>query len=160
MVVNGPIPNTAAGTIPVNDNLWHQIVGTYDGAHICLYVDGVEDICVETDGAQIDWADGDDLTIGHNLGDTSSPFGGMMDEVRIYSIGLPHRSDAPEAAPVTPHNARSVVSLFRASCPHDNCGGRYSPGDMDQNCYIDLADVLYLANRWTDCSDIGNVYCD
>lgn len=82
-----------------------------------------------------------------------------MDEVRIHDIGLPHRSDNPEAAPLTETNARSVVSIYRTSDGHDNCGGVYIDGDANEDCYVDLKDIKVMAGNWLKCNDIGEAYC-
>ena len=83
-----------------------------------------------------------------------------MDEIRIHSIGLPYASDAPEAAPLTETNARSVLSIYRTSDGHDNCGGMYMDGDADENCYVDLKDVKAMASNWLECNSIANPICD
>ena len=160
------VNNWASGTIPVNDGNWHHVVGTYDGAYMCVYVDSIEDVCVETDGAQINMI-GIPLTFGDtyerdDAGDFSSyaPFNGMMDEIRIHSIGLPHASDSPEAAPLDGNNARSVRSIYRTSNGHPNCGTNYLDGDANEDCYVNLVDVEIMAQTWLECNSISEGRCD
>jgi hypothetical protein len=38
---------SAIGTTAVNDGDWHHLVGTFNGTHACLYVDGVLEDCKE-----------------------------------------------------------------------------------------------------------------
>jgi hypothetical protein len=153
----------AWGGMNVNDGEWHHVMGTYDGAHICIYVDGIEDSCVETEGAQIA-LNGGSLTIGANTQtDEPQAFGGTIDEARIHDIGLPYASDKPEAAPLTPLNARSVLSIYRTSGGHVSCadenGDGYYNGDVNKDCYVDLKDIKAIAEIWLDCNDIGNENC-
>ena len=172
--VNGASTASVQGSIEIDDGTWHHVMGTYDGAQIALYVDGMLDTSAAAEGT-IDIGN-DWLTIGHNLGwlqmdvdgdgirdgddeVTDSTFNGVMDEMRIHSIGLPWESDNPEAPPVTETNARSVVSIYRTSDGHVNCGGTYLPGDADEDCYVNLKDIKAMAGNWLKCNSIANPYC-
>ena len=168
----------AWGSIDIDDGQWHHVMGTYDGTRVALYIDGVEDTGTATEGT-INIGNGY-LAIGHNLGNlgtdvdgdgirdgddevTNTVFEGTMDEIRIHSIGLPWRSDNPgnpEAGPVTETNARSVISIYRSSDGHLNCGGLFLPGDLDESCYVDMADARIMAEEWLDCSSIDRERCD
>jgi hypothetical protein len=161
MSVEGVTPGVAVAASKVNDGQWHHVAGTYDGAHICVYVDGVQEGCVETDGAQIAWDIGEvyDLTLGHNLEVPGPTFSGTMDEVRIHSIGLPYKSDSPEAEPVTPDNVRSILGIYQIHCGHQNCGNKM-PGDVNQDCYVNIVDLATIAENWTHCSNIADEMCD
>ncbi len=155
--------SVAAGTTAVNDGEWHHVMGTYDGAQVCIYVDGLQEACVDAEG-QIDWvtgAEGDNpaLTFGQSK-EYDAPFGGTMDEIRIHSIGLPWQSDNPEAVPVTEINARSVVSIYRTSDGHVNCGGTYLPGDANEDCFVNMDDVKAMAGNWMECNSIAEPRCD
>ena len=73
--------NTAAGAI--TDQSWEHYAITYDGAHIRLYLNGVQNtVCAATASAG---TDATPLSIGGPNG--SSPTG-IMDEVRIYNRAL------------------------------------------------------------------------
>jgi hypothetical protein len=181
--------SAATSDIDFDDGQWHHIMGTYDGTEIAIYADGLLEAANATEGT-IDIGN-DWLTYGHNLGylATDNPesdldgdgikdgdgirdgddtvqdttFNGVMDEIRIHSIGLPWRSDDPgnpEAGTPDMTTARSVVSIYRASDGHENCGGNYLPGDIDENCYVELADVKLMAQEWLDCSSIDRERCD
>jgi hypothetical protein len=152
----------ASGTVPVNDGEWHHVAGTYDGAHVCVYVDGLVDVCVETDGAQIKLCDAP-LSIGEMYDPATmeiyAPFGGVMDDVRIHSIGLPWKSVAAEGT-LDDNTARSIVSIYRETGGHLNCGGNYLPGDANEDCYVNILDVKMMAEEWLDCSSIDRANCD
>jgi hypothetical protein len=169
MYAYGVTPRSVNSIQGVNDGEWHHVVGTYDGAHICVYVDGFQDACVETDGAQMNRVEAP-LTFGDTLGpddlttySSYAPFGGIMDEVRIHDIGLPHASDDPgypEAAPLHAIKARSVRAIYRTSGGHVSCGGNYLEGDANEDCYVDLGDVKTMAQMWLECNSISEERCD
>gem|GEM_PF-1083039 len=144
---NGLSPNfDVQGFTDVADGQWHQIVGTYDGAEIALYVDGILDIYA---GSPLE-ASGDigfsdyDVYIGENAEKTGREFEGDIDEVRIYEIGLPYDR---------------VVELFRADGGKNSCPENL-PGDINEDCYIDLFDLAVMASNWLQCNDVGNPLCD
>ncbi|MFZ2655276.1 MAG: PKD domain-containing protein [Victivallales bacterium] len=72
----------ATGTVQLMANRWTHLAGTYDGQNIRLYVDG-ELVATEAQSGSIP-VSGGPLRIGGNalLGEY---FGGLMDEVRVYS---------------------------------------------------------------------------
>jgi len=87
----GAMYGALPGTTNVNDGQWHQLVGIYDGARICLYVDGNLDVSSEAQGSinTNTW----NVLIGANhqtsvtSGETRS-FCGLIDDVRIYDYAL------------------------------------------------------------------------
>lgn len=83
--------NTAGGTKSVtsagvvDDNVWHHVVGVYDGTTLKVYVDGDLD-CTPTnyDGTIV--VSDSDLRLGY--GWSAAYLDGSMDEVRVYSRAL------------------------------------------------------------------------
>ena len=73
------------GTIVVNDNIWHHVVGVYNTTHKLIYVDGVLDVVVAATG-QITSAT-INVTIGVR-GDDSNRYNGTIGEVKIYNRAL------------------------------------------------------------------------
>jgi Concanavalin A-like lectin/glucanases superfamily/F5/8 type C domain len=68
-----------------NDNAWHHVACTYDGANINLYVDGQIDNTLAATGAVA--ANTSDMEIGRNTdGGGTQPFIGTIDEVRIWNV--------------------------------------------------------------------------
>ena len=70
----------------VNDGQWHHIVGVYDGAKLCLYVDGRLDNSVEV-SKSIDTNDAP-VCIGGHSEKGERCWNGLIDEVRIYDYAL------------------------------------------------------------------------
>ncbi len=64
-------------------NSWHHLVGSYDGVHLYLYVDGVS---AATPVAVTGSIDNDDVSclIGNRV-TLDNPFSGLIDDVRIYN---------------------------------------------------------------------------
>lgn len=71
-----------AGGPVLNDGRWHNVVVTFDGATVLLYVD----LLFAATGAVALTTVGQTLEIGHSAFDhvTPEPFTGSIDEVRIY----------------------------------------------------------------------------
>ncbi|MBA7479224.1 Serine/threonine-protein kinase PknD [subsurface metagenome] len=80
--------NWVNGDIEIPADEWHHVCGTYDGANIRLYVDGVEDPkspvaytgSIDTNG----W----EVLIGENAEQPGREWNGLIDDVRIYSYAL------------------------------------------------------------------------
>ncbi|MCM8539049.1 MAG: FecR domain-containing protein [Lentisphaeraceae bacterium] len=74
------------GKQDVNDKKWHLIVGTYDGEHIKLYIDGKLDASLPASGR----VNGDDypVNIGANSRHKNRDFEGWIDELGILKRAL------------------------------------------------------------------------
>ena len=82
------------GTRDLYDNLWHHVVGVYDGVNstLSIYVDGVEDkdptvvpsgtLC----GVGLDADPDNQLRIGNREADR--PFHGQIDDIQVYNYPL------------------------------------------------------------------------
>jgi hypothetical protein len=69
---------------------WHHVCGTYDGAYVRLYIDGVEDPASpvnESYSGRITSNDFD-VCIGENSERPERYWHGMIDDVRIYNYAL------------------------------------------------------------------------
>ncbi len=87
VVVPGTKWSNILGTVEVNDGQWHHVVGTYDGAQICLYVDGTLDVSSKTIGGSIKIND-HAVLIGENAEKPERFWNGLIDDVRVYNYGL------------------------------------------------------------------------
>lgn len=79
---------TATGIPAVNDGLWHQLVGVYDGGTSSLYVDGNFVASTYSNGYSNNSAD---FMIGGLFSHDGTPvnlFHGFIDEVKIYNNAL------------------------------------------------------------------------
>jgi hypothetical protein len=105
-------PSAAAST--AWDGAWHYAVGTYDGAHVRLYLDGVEVGAGSPTGLAIDYGLASrEVYLGTYRGSCERPFTGDVDEVEIHDEALSaaevaaeaaaaaQRGQPPQAAPVT-----------------------------------------------------------
>lgn len=143
--LNGVGPIASGSTGPVGDNQWHQIVGTFDGLQQCIYVDGMlaasRDI---PEGAVIDRNDYNIRIGSDDQFDGLRDFEGLIDEVRLYEIGLP---------------GDKVLELFISEGGSHSCGQTFLPGDLNTDCYVTLEDFAILAQNWLTCNDITNLEC-
>jgi hypothetical protein len=76
------------GTTRVGLNEWHQVVGTYDGSSLRLYVDGVEDPGGPVSHTGPIHADDFLVWIGANSERPGRGFVGRIDEVLVYDRSL------------------------------------------------------------------------
>ena len=68
-----------------NDNQFHHVACTYDGANINLYIDGQPDNALVATGAVA--ANTSDMEIGRNTdAGGTQPFNGVIDEVRVWNV--------------------------------------------------------------------------
>jgi len=74
------------GNIRIDDGRWHHAAGTYDGARISLYIDGVLDVTSIASG-YIN-ANDYDVFIAGNAEKPTRFFGGLIDDVRVYNYAL------------------------------------------------------------------------
>ncbi len=82
----GGTANTFSSTTALNDNKWHEVVATYDGVHVTLYIDGV---AVITPVAMTGTPDNPSAPAlvgfeGTNIAD----FNGLISNVQIYNASL------------------------------------------------------------------------
>jgi hypothetical protein len=81
----------ATSSATVAPNTTHQIVGTYDGGRVRIYVDGVERASATFSGSPT-WASSRDLRIGRPISSTGLAqryLQGTLDEPSIYTAALP-----------------------------------------------------------------------
>ncbi|MEN6385135.1 MAG: LamG-like jellyroll fold domain-containing protein [Phycisphaerales bacterium] len=130
------------GVTNVADNQWHFITGTYDGARIALYIDGLLQHSYPSSG-QISM-DVAHVTIGNNLDQPDRLFAGLIDEVRIHNVGL---------------SQDKIIEQYVADGGTTRCPG-YLEGDLNNDCYIDFEDFARIAENWLKCNDITNGRCE
>lgn len=77
-----------SGTTNVNDGRWHQVTAVYDGAKKYIYVDGKLDSSAPVTGTLASNISGYPICFGFNMQQTSRPFKGNIDDVRLYTSAL------------------------------------------------------------------------
>jgi tetratricopeptide (TPR) repeat protein len=80
--------NWVNGDTEVAAGEWHQVVGTYDGANVRLYVDGVEDSNSPIANSRGISSNDEPVYIGGNSESTARFWNGLIDDVRIYNYAL------------------------------------------------------------------------
>jgi hypothetical protein len=126
------------------DDKWHHVVGTYTGSggELAIYVDGILQDSQSATGP-IDtslYA----VLIGANDQMSNREWGGLIDEVKIYNRGL---------------SAAVILDDFIADGGSNSCNGVYDPADINQDCYVTLADLALWAGAYLDCSDVTDPAC-
>jgi hypothetical protein len=74
---------TLTSLIAYNDNAWHHVACTYDGATIKLYMDGTLEATLAATGAVFNATQ--DFTIGKYSASNAYNFWGSIDEVRVWN---------------------------------------------------------------------------
>ena len=134
----------SGSTGSVSDNQWHHVVGTYDGVYLNIYVDGLLAGSQRYDQRAIAVNDYNVFIGGDEQFPGQREFNGLIDEVRIYEIGLP---------------ADRVLDLFIAEGGQNSCGLDYLVGDVNGDCYVNIFDFADMAANWLRCNDIANPIC-
>ena len=74
------------GSIILNNDVWYNLVLTYDGNYVKGYVNGVLDISSPKTGNMTAWSN---LFIGYTTSNgEQAPFDGIIEDVRLYSRAL------------------------------------------------------------------------
>ncbi|MBT3220075.1 MAG: hypothetical protein HN348_13375 [Proteobacteria bacterium] len=79
------------GVTDVRDGLWHHGAVTYDGQKWAIYLDGLLDVELSTDGAQPRYDSEQHFAVGTAMntnGTADGRFRGAIDEVRLWSVAL------------------------------------------------------------------------
>jgi len=87
-VTGGPPWNYINGDIEVEAHEWHHVCGTYDGANLRLYIDGVEDPAGPVPEPNGVTTDDYDVYIGENQERPGRYWDGLIDDVRLYNYAL------------------------------------------------------------------------
>ncbi len=121
-----------AGTMPVADDNWHLIVGTFDGTSSKLYIDGVLDI-QNTFGTALG-KNTADVWIGNvRTGSNNRLYNGLMDDVRIYNYAL---------------TREDVAQMYYDVTGQTVCMYGIPAGDVNGDCAVDLEDIIIMASEW------------
>jgi Concanavalin A-like lectin/glucanases superfamily len=83
------VPSPAVAPAGIWDGRWHHAVGTFDGAHVRLYVDGAQVGAGIPVDLEIKYGLQSTMPlIGSYLGSCELPFSGDIDEVRVWNEAL------------------------------------------------------------------------
>ena len=136
-----------ASEIALNDDKWHHVAGVFTGDMAYIYVDGYLQDSGASYGAP--GAGTAYIWIGAGLNvdypDSDFHFNGMIDEARIYEVGL---------------TGDRVLAEYIGDGGGASCGGIYEPMDLNQDCYINTEDLALFVVDWMDCTDIANPGCN
>ncbi|MBN2272273.1 MAG: hypothetical protein JXN61_16805 [Sedimentisphaerales bacterium] len=128
-VTGAPDYWAAYGTTELTPGYWHHVVGTYDGSHIRLYIDGVEDAGpVPYDGGVT--TSQANVWIGGNSGMSGREFDGMIDEAAVWNRAL-----SPEEIQWIAANqiVQRTGIYVDDDAPDDPAPGDPSIGDPDED---------------------------
>ena len=111
-----PGGNRVSGTSPMNDGVWHFLVGVYDGQAQLIYVDCARE-GIESDLFDTYTSSNEHMNIGRQAQGSRFYFNGVIDEVRIYDRAL-----SPE----------EITELAIGNITGDlNCDGQVNSFDID-----------------------------
>ncbi len=111
-VINDGSNALAIGSTDVTDGEWHHVVGTYDGALVNLYIDGVEEDSTANTGALN--SSTSSVILGTGSGGTEQPYNGDLGHAAIWNVGLSASEAASLAASVSPLRIRRDSIVFYA----------------------------------------------
>jgi len=134
-----PARDNDAVNIVLDDGQWHQIVGTFDGLAVRIYVDGILER--QTDNPVYLNA----MPLGGGYLQIGDGLNGRIDRVRVHDVAL---------------TDEMILAQFIADGGTNSCRQQYSITDIDQDCYTGLGDVAVIASEWLTCTDITNPLCN
>jgi hypothetical protein len=79
-------------------------------------------------------------------------FAGLIDQVRIFDAAVPWWAQYDG----TP----GIVEMYRADGGHVSCGGQYVASDINEDCFVTLADFALAAYDWLECTNVADEDCD
>lgn len=129
------------GTTPVADDQWHHVAVSYDGTAIRLYVDAVEENYDLVPDRPIQLNDSI-VTIARDSSASGREYGGELQDVRIYEIGL---------------TAAEVLDVY-LECGVA-CEGGFMLGDINEDCKVNFEDFADMATNWLGCNDFNPANC-
>lgn len=122
--------------VDFEDEQWHQIFVTYNGDNIAIYVDGINEANIPSGGVinTNEW----DVWIGSDAQSVTEGkdcyFDGLIDEIKIYEIGL---------------SLAQVLRRYIEEGGANSCSD-YITGDINHDCIIDLKDFAMLASCYME----------
>jgi len=123
--VTGPPQHMAVNSSSeLSTGAWHHVCGTYDGANIRIYIDGVEDSAEPAPYSGGITTNNFDVYIGDNAEKPNRHWRGMIDDVRIYNYALD----------------QGEVGKLLCNYP--------AAGDVNNDCVADMADYAVLTSAW------------
>jgi hypothetical protein len=127
----------SAGDI-IDDEVWHLIACQYDPARetFSLFVDGERVAESGTFTVTLPESE-DDLVIGAQTITGNASFNGLIDEVRIWSYPID---------PVV------IAQLYTDKKPGEMVCIELPPNDLNEDCKIDVLDLLEIVLGWLDCN--------
>ena len=131
----------------IDDTNWHFVVGTYDAAAKLgkIYVDGVLTNQATNTGTPVGGPA--DLIFGAEKSDaTSSPYTGLLDDVRIWSYVVDPVAVASLYVDFNPGVEVCVEN------PEYDVAGPDGVGDAFRDCRVNLYDFASFAETWLDCN--------
>ncbi len=142
----------------LNSDTWYQVVGTYDGNEVKIYVDGSLSDTVSMSGSMDD-ANGHDVGIGENLDASGRHLNGRLDEVRI--AGKAKSSEWIETEYNNQHDPSGFYSVSPQQALYEESGGEVVmeaenymhtvPGNDDDEGPANGDDMS--SHTWLDDSD-------
>jgi hypothetical protein len=142
--------NDLGSNTDVDDNSWHLVVGTYDGAtkQGKVYVDGVLKNQATSTGSPA--GSPANLIFGaENLTATTAAYVGQLDDVRIWTYPL-----SPEAIAQLYVDFNPGVWVCVERPELDTTGPDGVP-----DCQVDVFELAQLAEAWLECGLSPSGYC-
>ncbi len=132
------------GNTVVTDGQWHLVTGTYDGdtGKIVVYVDGEEEKAATYSATPL--LSDKPLLLGAEKADGSTPYKGLMDDVRVYTYAR------------TPQGVLDLYNEFTTPDKILCLDPYYAAADISgpagvPDCKVNMYDFAVIATGWLDC---------
>jgi hypothetical protein len=135
--------------VPAVPTGWTYVAGTYDGATMRLYINGVEKASSTEQNGMIDYDHVNSFRIGLNeSGDWWLPYEGDIDDVQVYNYVLDPIAIAEEYSRVTGKKICLEHPTMDLTGP-----------DGVPDCRVDILDLKELAASWLECNRVPAESC-
>ncbi len=135
------------GTVISPGDAWHHVAVSYRQGRVTLFVNGAAIGSAEASGSfdcsrypYPDYVIDASIGSGSDPSHTSRSWKGLIDEVKVHNIGLTENDIRYFAR--NPSAASKICT-------------EYSQGDVNRDCYVDMNDFLWLAQTWSQCTDLN-----
>ncbi|MHA1873110.1 MAG: LamG-like jellyroll fold domain-containing protein, partial [Candidatus Heimdallarchaeaceae archaeon] len=138
------------GTTVPSENTWYHVAGTYNGTHLCIYVNGVQEKCDPSSG-NINTGTSN-LRIGNHYNEYY--FNGSIDEVRIYNFSLTPQQIYQRYLDTKDGHTNNATIVSQETNPGDEWICEVTPNDAHDDGIPKNSSMLKITANILSCQEL------